>query len=186
MKYLAQRRLYAEYLRDPPDYRNRYQRYPEYIKYAEEDFPKVLKMTDEEFLAYPSIERTEWDGYEIGGFYKGDLLLKNGHRSSSSRIGHIDWKEMKKRREANVQPYSQVNEKERACYVNEADYIAAESGYHTWAVLDELGWHRPPAPEDHRFDISDEDAAVWEHEWFDRFILSARKDMLFTIVDIHS
>ena len=186
VEYLAQHGLYAEYLSDPHDYCDRYRTLPQYIKYVEEDFPRTLKMTNKEFLSYPQIDRTEWDGYMVGGRYKDDLLLKNGRHSSSARIGHIDWEEMQRRREANVRPYSQLSEKERACYKNESDYITSVSGYHTWAVLDELGWHTPPTQENNRYDISDEAAAVWEREWFEQFIRPTRKDALFTVVDIHS
>lgn len=182
VKYLARYGLYAEYRRNPQDYRNRYRRFPEYIKYVEEDFPRALKMTDNELRWYPEIDRTQWDGYVIGGLYENDLLLKSGHRANVAKISQIDWEGMQNLRKPYILPYNQLSCREQACYKNQQDYILTESSFITWTVLDELGWHEVPSK---GYSISCEDAASWSRMWYKRFIQPRKQEDLFTVVDIH-
>jgi hypothetical protein len=180
-QYFARYGLCSEYSRNPQDFIERYKNLPDYVKYVQEGFPKVMKMGDEELLHYPQIYRSEWDGFELGGHYNNHLLLKSGQRSNSARICDIDWERMQKAGEHCLPPFEQCDEICHQLYHDEEDYIKTESGYNTWIVLDELGWHNPE-PE---MNFTDEIAASWKRNWFDRFIRPCNPESIFTVVDIH-
>lgn len=179
-QYLVLHGLHAEYLRNPQNFIERYRNFPDYLKYVQKEFPRILKMTDEELLHYPQIHRSEWDGCELGGRYKDHLLLKSGQRSNSARICNIDWGGMQKDRECDVLPFEQCDEINRPLYHNKDDYIKTESCYYTGPVLDELGWH--PEPE---MNFMGEAAVSWERDWYNRFIRPCNLESIFTVVDIH-
>lgn len=98
---LYNERTYSEYIKDKEAYKKKYKANPEHIDYLENDFPKRLQWTDEdcinEFIRYWDCcksdgirvledgsvetrwnENQMWDWYEIGGRYRGCLVLKEG------------------------------------------------------------------------------------------------------------
>lgn len=85
---------YAQYLADPKGYAAKFSNNPEHLNYLRNEFPKLLKETDEEIykreLAWyepaqigPDGEvystcnpNSKWDWYSVGGRWTGQLLVK--------------------------------------------------------------------------------------------------------------
>jgi hypothetical protein len=103
---------YAEYLADPIKYAEECNNNQGHLEYISEQFPKKLKMNDEQIYAetikyYEEEELgpngevlstynpdSKWDWYEVGGRYAGRIAVKNGVEIDSAYVKDIDFSKM--------------------------------------------------------------------------------------------
>lgn len=109
---------YAEYLKDPEDYKRKHT-HTEHIKYISEEFPKKLEWTDEQVyedyiscyrediengadwckigldgsLWKTTNENAKWDWYDEGGRWDGSIKTKDGEFVNVCALKNIDWTE---------------------------------------------------------------------------------------------
>ena len=148
-------------------------------------------------------ELAKWDWYEIGGRWKNYLRAK-GERVDSARLGDIDFSpdcEVYKKSlrfwdvvvehkpvESGEEYFTIYNEKYyRDNYGDRENYARVSSSFLTHAVITPDGeWHE--RGEVGYFGFSSETAeegADWDKHYLERFIESADKNLMLTIVDCH-
>lgn len=102
---------YAEFLKDPVAYKEKWGHNQDHINYLENEFPKRLNWTDEECynkskewynddmideegnLLSTYNPNSKWDWYEIGGRWNKCLTTKNGDNVNSALVKDIDFPE---------------------------------------------------------------------------------------------
>lgn len=163
---------YAEYLKDPVSYEEKYGQNKEHIKYLKEEFPKMLKWTDKQCyndkakwykedgmvdedgnLLTTYNPNAKWDWYEVGGRWDGGIAmnLKNKKSGNECKVSQIDMDKIET-------PYA---------------FIAPNGN---WIERGQMGW----------FGISSNDKAEkdWDKE-FKEFLKKQDKSTIVTLVDCH-
>lgn len=150
--------LYAEFLADPEAYKEKAkktafneERYKSHINYLENEFPKMLKWTDEKCYKYKAKwykdndmiddngnllstynPKSKWDWYSQGGRWGNGLILKNGESTDEDYISEIDW-EKSGRPFAFITPDGEWHERGKmgwwACVSNEKDIDSWKKEY---------------------------------------------------------
>lgn len=154
--------------------------------------------------------QSKWNWYEIGGRWRGLLILKNNKKglrgtfSLAARItegydgafvSDVDFKAMKRRDTAKLPPYedamknSFLNEEHlRERFPTEKEYIERETTFQTYAVITPDGkWHAQGKMGwwGLSSDTAEEERA-WQLGYHDRFIKPATKNNWYmVIVDCH-
>lgn len=165
---------YAEYLKNPEEYENKYGFNNNHIKYLKDEFPKKLNWTDEQ--CYDHIKedytpdmidndgnllskynpKSKWDWYEVGGRWYGGIPMKTNMKLE----------------------IKSCNE----CKVSQIDMDKIESPYAyidtngIWNERGEMGWFGMSS--------NDKDKDSWDDE-FKKFIKSQKKSTIVTLVDCH-
>lgn len=165
---------YAEYLKNPEEYENKYGFNNNHIKYLKDEFPKKLNWTDEQ--CYDHIKedytpdmidndgnllskynpKSKWDWYEVGGRWYGGISMKTNMKLE----------------------IKSCNE----CKVSQIDMDKIESPYAyidtngIWYERGEMGWFGMSS--------NDKDKDSWDDE-FKKFIKSQKKSTIVTLVDCH-
>ena len=147
---------YAEFLKDPIEYKNKYKN-EAHIKYLEEEFPKRLNWTDEEIyqheIQYYEEEEigengevystynpnSKWDWYSIGGRWNKILLTNKDNEDvvEEEEFGLFNYCDDKKTPDG----YKWVN----GAKIKDIDFNKMNEGkeepFYTWALVDETGWY---------------------------------------------
>lgn len=144
-----------------------------------------------------------WDWYEVGGRFEGALPLKNGGRSSSARLGEIEFGTTEASRKKALEFWEKavagdLAEGEavpfcwppasalRAEYGSAEEYAELSGRFVPWAVIvdgvwaeqEKMGW----------FGLGDGGpgaALAWRRNFYDRFIMGLDPTLMATIVDCH-
>lgn len=93
---------YAEFLKNPEEYKKKHSNNPNHLDYIENEFPKKLNWTDDECFEHAKIwfdedmidedgnlwstynPNSKWDWYSIGGRFPGKLKAKDGKHGEGS------------------------------------------------------------------------------------------------------
>lgn len=165
---------YAEYLKNPEDYKKKYGYSNDHIKYLKDEFPKKLNWTDDQCYDYKKEfydadmidkdgnllttynSKSKWDWYVVGGRWDGGIPMKTNMKleiksCNECKVSQIDMDKIKT-------PYAYID----------TDGIWHERG--------KMGW----------FGISfnDKDKDSWDDE-FKKFIKNQKKSTIVTLVDCH-
>ena len=164
---------YAEYLKDPDAYKERYGCSEEdaHIKYLKNEFPKHLEWTDDEHyedmaqwykendmidddgnLLSTYNPNSKWDWWSVGGRWQGCLNLTTGHKVNEAQVYEVDW-------DATPLPFA---------------FITPDG---EWHERGEMGWWACVSNE------KDKDA--WETEYRNAVKALADEDICVTVVDCH-
>ncbi|MCR5658944.1 MAG: hypothetical protein K6G25_06420 [Bacteroidales bacterium] len=192
---------YAEFLKDPEAYKAHCQN-EGHIKYLEETFPKMLEWTDEQCyeaeikyyresiedgetwceihedgsLWKTSNENAKWDWYQMGGRYRGRLLLKqpdNNHPLYDGwQFADVDKGEYERIRKEGRCDQALVGE------ISNLDelltFAVVKNG--EWFERGEMGWWAAVSNE--------KDKDVWESE-VRELLKDLSDDTLLTVMDCH-
>ena len=192
---------YAEFLKDPEAYKAHY-RNEGHIKYLEEEFPKMLEWTDEQCYQHrikdylesiengetwcevhsdgslwkTSNENAKWDWYQMGGRYRGRLLLKqpdNNHPLYNGwQFADVDKGEYERIRKEGRCDQALVGE------ISNLDelltFAVVKNG--EWFERGEMGWWAVVSNE--------KDKDVWESE-VRELLKGLSDDTLLTVMDCH-
>jgi len=153
---------------------------------------------------------SKWGGYQIGGQWQGELILKpkkNGIRTDTPSfkkkskgydgafVRDIDFEAMRKRKIDKLEPYEKAmknsfmkEEYMRERFPTEKEYIERKTLFSTYAVITPDGkWHAPGYMG--WWGISSEtpeEERIWELNYHDRFIKPAiENNWYMVIVDCH-
>ena len=169
--------------------------YPSYDS-EREDYEEYLDKNGNLISTYNP--KSKWDWWCIGGRWSGLLSLKNGDSSDEGQIKDINWgtdvdtDALKVKYEKD---YNQLTTKGdfykpeyyQKRYPTLEDYIKAQEGTTTYAVLDEDGnWHEKG--EMYYFGISsatEQDELDWDRNYYNKFIKDRNPEYWITIVDCH-
>lgn len=161
---------YAEYLKDPIAYAEKYHHNSPHIEYLKNTFPKMLKMTDEEHYQHYIRDSTtdengnllstynpnsKWDWYSIGGRWSNFLKLKNGLCADSALLSDVDF-------------FFDSKDKSFVTFA-----VILPDG--TWHQRGDMGWWGVAT------DIKDD----WYDTYKEKFLDTANSNWTITIVDCH-
>jgi hypothetical protein len=171
------------------------------------NFPDI---PDGESVVQPIEPGTKWDDYQIGGHYKGHLLLKDTKKSDrsakrrkfyktvgcdSALVSDINFEAMKERDKAELCPYEEAmtdafdsEEHMREIYPTEEEYVKLSTAFGTYAVITPDGkWHEPGSVGCWNISsASSKEEREWWLNYYDRFIKRAlEENWHITIVDCH-
>ena len=192
---------------------------PELMKQSDEQIYQnvISDYTDEEIDADGNILSTynpnsKWDWYEVGGRWRGLLLLKPGikgpypesslktqsgefYRADAAYTSEVDFERISAEYAATLRPYEEAmkdsffkEEYMRMRFPTEEEYIERHKRFKTFAVLTPDGvWHAPG--EMGWFGVSSdtpEGERNWDFGYYNNFIKPAIvKQWYMTIVDCH-
>ena len=102
--------FWKEWLADPVAYKEKHKSSEGHISYLENEFPKMLKFTDDECYEYERQwyeddnlidadgnllstynPKSKWDWYEAGGRWAGGLIMTDGKEVNDAFVSEIDW-----------------------------------------------------------------------------------------------
>lgn len=161
--------FYAEYIKDPDAYKEKYNPNDNHIDYLENVFPKKLKWTDKE--CYEDMRRwyeeddecidnegniwstynpnSKWDWYEVGGRWNNCIITKDGNKTDEDLISEVDF-------DKTPTPFAFIDP------------------FGRWYERGEMGW----------WAIVSNEKDDWEDQ-YRNFISSLDKDITITVVDCH-
>lgn len=159
-------------------------------------------LTDEDGNIYSTYNRdSQWDWWVIGGRFSG-MLLKDGERVDSGRVGDLEFFFDEKAYEAGLrfwdaaidhktakegERFSAYKEKAyRTFYVDRETYATFLAHFSTFAVITPDGiWHSMSKSGRWGTPVAPEELQEWEDSYQRRFLDTADPEWYVTVVDCH-